>query len=268
MPNRSSAARVLVAALLLAAAPGALGAQARREAYGPALEDYRVSKKDFALLERALRGVKKLEPALFPGGVDGADVILQDTSDFYIYSRNLGYPYRKVKRWGAYQVYRVPHRRPLEHEMWGCAAGPPSAMEVEDRRIIAEHSLRCAPWGSFRRAQERKGGIYRFEEAYLATLLHEYGHLYEDMKGRDPTPLMSEGRRRASEARLPEKVEREAVARELFAQLCELKGSKELYPAHHRRLLEDARRPATREHAHGQALILAAGLEGAEPAPE
>lgn len=244
---------MLAAVLLVAALAGS--AAETPAPYGPAVDDYKVSKADFAALEEALAGVAKAAPKLFPDGVADVDVILQDTSDFYIYSRG-AYPYARVKTWGKYAVYRVRHRRPPEHETWGCASGPPTTMEVDDRRIIAERSIRCAPWGSFKRAQERKRSLYRFREAYLATLLHEFGHQYEDKKAMDPTPPMGEGWKRAEEAKLPASLDRSAVRREVFAELCEVRGSRLLYPAHAARLEKELAASKTRTE-HDEALAIA-----------
>lgn len=252
--------RVLVLGvfLIFSASPPARPAAAR-EPDGPAVEDYRASADDFEVLEQALSGVRQISAQLFPDGDPAVDIVLQDTSDFFVYSKNFSYPYKKVKRWGDYQVYRFPHRRrPVEHEMWGCAAGLPDAIEVEDRRILAERSIRCAPWGSFRRAQERKRGIYRFREGYLATLIHEHGHVYEEFKSMDPSPLMTAGADKARDAALPEGIDREEMSREVFAQACELLGSRELYPDHYARLLKEKRRGDAHAIALGIALDLVA----------
>lgn len=240
----------------------------KREFYGPAIEDYKATENDFLTLEAAIAGAANAEARLFPGGIAGVDVIMQDTSDFYIYSLNPAYPYEKVKRWGKYQVYRLAHRRPLEHEMWGCAGGPPSVMEVDDRRIVAEYSIRCAPWGSFRRAQTRNHTYYRFRDAYLATLIHEYGHQYEELKRLDPPPLLEEVRRRSASAVLPKEVERGDMQREAFAQACELIGSRERYPAHYRRLVADAKTKVTKSDGHREALVVAVEMLGARDREE
>ncbi|MBI2386878.1 MAG: hypothetical protein HYV14_12855 [Elusimicrobia bacterium] len=248
---------LLIANLLLVTAYAA----EKREFYGPALEDYKATEKDFLMLEAAIAGALQTEARLFPGGITGVDVIMQDTSDFYIYSRNLSYPYPKIKRWRKYQVYRLPHRRPQEHEMWGCAGGPPSVMEVDDRRIVAEYSIRCAPWGSFRRAQTRKRSYYRFEQAYLATMIHEYGHQYEEQKRLDPTPLMASVQSLSRSAAVPKEVERESMQREAFAQACELIGAKERYPDHYRRMVADAKgRSPSKTDGHREALVLAVDM--------
>lgn len=158
-------------------------------------------------------------------------------------------------------MYRLAHRRPREHEMWGCAGGPPSEMEVDDRRVIAEYSIRCAPWGSFRSAQERRRSYYRFEQAYWATMIHEYGHQYEDFKGRDQTKEMAELERRAKATTLPKDVDPASVTRKAFAHYCELRGAQELYPDHYRRMIVDSeRRDAAKSDAHREALVLAVGL--------
>jgi hypothetical protein len=209
-------------------------------------------------METALAGAHKLEKKLYPDGIGKVDVIIQDAETFYIYSRNKTYPYKKVRTWRDYQVYTLKHRKPPEHEMWGCAGGPPSVMEVEDRRIVAEYSVRCAPWGSFKKAQERKKNYYRFAEAYWATLLHEYGHQYEAMKEQDPTTEMIELRRRAKELPLPEGVDRALMTREAFAEYVELIGSKKLYPKHYKRMCADAlAKSRPDEHGHHEALTIA-----------
>ena len=154
---------------------GDSGAAEVRQPYGPALEDYRAAAKDFRMLEAAIVGALRVAPKLFPEGIGGVDIIMQDTSEFFIYSRNSAYPYPKVKRWRQYQVYRLPHRRPREHEMWGCAGGPPSEMEVEDRRIVAEYSIRCAPWGAFRRAYPERSRARFDDEGGLRPVLRTEG---------------------------------------------------------------------------------------------
>ncbi|MDD5302871.1 MAG: hypothetical protein PHS14_07135 [Elusimicrobia bacterium] len=228
----------------------------------PAARAYRATEKDFRLLDRALAGVWKEAPELYPEAPGAVDVILQDTGDFYIYSLNENYPYPKAGRRGKYQVYRLPHdERPPEHEMWGCAAGPPQLFPVLERRVIAERAIRCSPWGTFRRKQEEKKTIYRFEEGYLATLIHEFGHAYEDMREMDPTEDMREIRRRVRAVKLAPKVNREWAEREAYAQWCELRGARALYPGQFRRLMEQAKsaRKDT-EYGHAAGLRVAADM--------
>lgn len=69
-----------------------------RDFYGPAVDDYRAVAKDFQMIEQAIAGTLKIAPRLFPDGVGGVDVVMQDIRDFFIYSRNRSYPYPKVKR--------------------------------------------------------------------------------------------------------------------------------------------------------------------------
>ncbi len=248
-------ATLLLAASFISAAP------VKRDPSGPAVDDYVAKPADFEALENAIAGAYKIAPKLFPTGIKSFDVIMQDTSDFYIYSRKKSYPYEKVKVWKQYQVYRLPHRRPQEHEMWGCAGGPPTEMEMEDRRIIAEYSIRCSPWGSFEEAQKRKNSYYRFAPAYLATMIHEYGHQYEDYQARNPTPLMEDTLARAKTAEIAKGVPKEAMIRELFATVAELIGAKQLYPEHFQRMLDDARGPGPKtSDGHREALVLAVSV--------
>lgn len=265
------ARRILIgAALSSGLLLSAHGAAAARDFYGPAVDDYATTGADLEVMQRALSGISKVAAKLFPGTRD-VDVILQDTSNFFIYSRNPRYPYKKVKRWRGYQVYELSHRRPEEHEMWGCAAGPPSALEVADRRIISEYSVRCAPWGAFRQAQERMHRIYRHKDAYLATVIHEFGHVYAEMRASDPTPEMDSLRRRVARAKLPEGMAREAVAQEAYAEWAELAGSRMLYPDHFERLVRSLSEGRARD-PHQEALAVAyaqlreaAGPGGREP---
>jgi hypothetical protein len=228
----------------------------------PAAREYRTQAEDFRMMDRALAGVWKAAPILYPEAPGAVDVIIQDTSDFYIYSLNEDYPYLKTGRRGKYQVYRLPHdERPPEHEMWGCAAGPPQLFPVLERRVITERAIRCAPWGTFRRQQEKLKTNYRFEEGYLATLIHEFGHSYEDMRQMDPTEDMQEIRRRLRAVKLARKVNREWAEREAYAQWCELQGARILYPQQFRRLMEQANRARKEtEYGHTAGLRVAADL--------
>ena len=168
-------------------------------------------------------------------------MIVQDTDAFYIYSIKKNYPYPKANRRGRYQVYRLPHgARPPESEMWGCAAGPPQLFPVHERRVISERAIRCAPCGSFRRKQEEVKSDYRFEEGYLATLIHEFGHTYEQMLEQAPNEHMLEIRRRVRAMKLGPHVDVERAEAEAFAQWCELRGARALYPKQYRRLLKQA----------------------------
>lgn len=207
----------------------------------PAARAYLAIEDDFRLMDRALAGVWKQRAELFPGAPETVDVIVQDTADFYIYSLKESYPYAKAGRRGRYQVYRLPHdERPPEHEMWGCAAGPPRLFPVLERRVISERAIRCSPWGSFRRQQEKTNSIYRFEEGYLATLIHEFGHAYEQMLERAPTDDMREIRRRVRALKAPAHVDLGRAEAEAFAQWCELRGARALYPEQYRRLMKEA----------------------------
>lgn len=230
----------------------------------PTARAYLATEDDFRLMDRALAGVWKAAPGLFPEAPGAVDVIVQDTSDFHIYSLRGDYPYPKTGRRGRYHVYRVAHdERPPEHEMWGCAAGPPKLFPVLERRVITERAIRCAPWGSFRARQEKSKTIYRFEEGYLATLIHEFGHVYEDMRSTSPTDDMLEIRRRVRAVELPPAVDRKRAMAEAFAQWCELLGARELYPAQFRRLMKEARRERE-DTDYGHAAGLRAAAEMAD----
>lgn len=218
----------------------------------PAASAYAATQDDFRMMDRALEGVWK-EARLFPGAPAAADVMLQDTAAIYLYSLNAKYPYSKVRRRGRYQVYRLPlDERPPEHELWGCRAGPPKLFPVLERRVVSEHVIRCAPWGAFRRRQSERKTNYRFEEAYLATLIHEFGHIHEDMLERRPTADMLEIRRRVAALSMGEKFDVEYAKKEAYAQWCELLGARDLYPAQFRRLLKQAAdNKSGSEHAAG-----------------
>lgn len=228
----------------------------------PAELEYLATESDFRLMDQALAGVWKQGPALFPEAPAATDVLIQDTSAFYIYSLKETYPYPKVGRRGRYQVYRLPHEeRPPEHEMWGCASGLPKVFPVLERRVVSEFVIRCAPWGSFRRKQERVKSIYRFEDGYLATLLHEFGHAHEQILARAPTEDMLEIRRRVRALKVAPTVDLARAEAEAYAQWCELRGARALYPAQYRRLIKKAARDRKdTEFGHAAGLRAAAEM--------
>lgn len=244
----------MLGALLFLAVFSAKAASAPKvDGNARAVRDYRAKESDFVMMDRALAGVWKAGKTLYPDARGAVDVIVQDTTDFYIYSVRENYPYEKFARRGRYRVYRLPHEdRPKEHEMWGCRAGPPDAFPPWERRVVAERTIRCAPWGSFRRRQEQTKSNYRFEVGYLATLIHEFGHAYEDMRRMDPDDDMLEIRRRVKEAAEASNLDVASAQAEAYAQWCELRGARALYPAQFRRLMKQARDPREKgEHALG-----------------
>lgn len=208
-------------------------------------EDYRATEEDFKVFERGLTDAAKVEPRLFPKGIVGIDAVLYDTGTLYIYSRSRSYPLPKWRRRAGYQVYRVPvEGRPEAHEMAICMGGlGPASVEV--KRIVTERSYACAPWGMFARIQRIRRSDYRFQEGYWASMIHEYGHQYQDKLAADPSPEMTSIERAIAAAELPAGTDRGKAAGEGYATWCELAASRTLYPGHFRRLMERAR-----EHAH------------------
>ena len=71
-------------------------------------------------------------------------------------------------------------------------------------------------------------------------MIHEYGHLYEDMLDRNPTDIMRAVAERAKTWEIEPQVRRASMSMEAFAQWCELKASEILYPDHYDRLIEQA----------------------------
>ena len=58
------------------------------------------------------------------------------------------------------------------------------------------------------------------------------------------------------------------MTREVFAQFCELKGARELYPDHYLRMAAEAeRRHPSKRDGHHEALVLAADMLKDDPAP-
>lgn len=224
-----------------------------------AFEGYLATAADRALLEKAIAGALKVAPEVFPDADMGAvDVLLLDAKFVRVYSRKPHYPFERLGTWGRYHVYRIAHGgTPLEHESWGCRAGHPSVSQVEHKRIMAERVVRCAPWGTFRRRQEARRSDYATEEGYLATMIHEFGHAYEDMRWRAPTPAMTAIRERVGALEGVEGLDRGSILSEAFAQYCELAGARRLYPAQYRRLMKTARGGKDRGE-HGVGLRVAA----------
>lgn len=226
-----------------------------------AASDYLATDDDLRLFEKAIAGALTAAPQTFPGSdMRAVDAVLLDSKFVYVYSRRANYPYPRVAEWDGYQVYRFAHGgTPREHELWGCRAGGPSVLKAEDKRVLAERVVRCAPWGTFRAQQLRRRSNYATEDGYLATMIHEFGHAYEYMHWTAPTAEMVEIRRRVAARALPDGVDRESASSEGFAQYCELKGAKTLYPAQYARLMAAAER-AKGGDAHDVGLKVAADL--------
>lgn len=255
----------LISCLLASAHAASQPAPEQSNGYETAHEEYRATAEDFRVFERGLADAAKIAPKMFTRGVVGNDAVLYDTHDLYIYSRSKDYAFPKVRVNGGYQIYRVPVGRPVqEHEMAICnaSAGPAS---VDVLRAVTERTLACAPWGSFRRIQTQRRSIYRFIEGYWASMIHEYGHEYDDLRTSDPSPEMSAIDALIAAAKLSPGTDRGRAADEGFASWCELEAARTLYPAHYRRLMGLARRVRKDDfYGHDAGLRAAAELIGSK----
>ena len=231
----------------------------------PALRDYRVTAEDFRMLERDLEDADKVSERIFPDLIGQVDVVLFDTSDAYIYSPNGGYSFPKLKRWRGRQVYRVAlHSRPEEHEMWGCAGGL-TVLDADTRRAMNELYFACSPWGTFGRVQAKRRSIYRFAEGYWASIIHEYGHQYQERMSSNPTPVMIDIENRIQAMKLEEPTSAYSAIREGFATWCELLGARLLYPEQYRRTMERVKRYRRDDpHGHEAGLTAAAAVIDAD----
>ncbi|MCR4297101.1 MAG: hypothetical protein NUW21_16335 [Elusimicrobia bacterium] len=244
-------------------------APSRDPYHRPAIRDYAATAEDFRMLERGLEDAGKVAGRIFPDLIEQVDVILYDTSYLYIYSYNSGYRFPKFKRWRGRQVYRVAHHsRPEEHEMWGCAGGL-TVLSRENHGAMSELYFACSPWGSFGSVQKTRRSIYRFAEGYWASIIHEYGHQFQERMSSHPTPTMIEIENRILSMKLEESTRPYSAIREGFATWCELSGARLLYPAHYRRMMEQVKRYRRDDpHGHEAGLTAAAAVldEAAAPA--
>lgn len=228
----------------------------------PAVKDYRLTEQDRRLFEKGLADAEKMSPELYPGLIPKVDAVLYDTDALEVYSYNRQLPLPKVRRWRAYQVYRVArHERPQEHEMAICSGGAEFLRHAEFRGAMGELLFSCAGWGSFERIQKERRSIYRHPEGYRSSIVHEFGHQYQELMAGNPTPEMVEIERRIDAMKLPEQVRAASAAREGFANWCELKGAKKLYPGQYRRMLDGLKKHRKDDvYGHEAGLAAAAAL--------
>jgi hypothetical protein len=228
----------------------------------PAVKDYRLTDGDRRAFELGLADAELMSPEIYPGIVPKVDAVLYDTDALEIYSYNHELPLTKVRVWRGYQVYRVDHHdRPEEHEMAGCAGGREFVRHADFRSAMSEYYFACAGWGSFGRIQKERGSIYQYVEGYRSSIVHEYGHQYQALLAGSPTPEMLEIQRRIDAMKLADHVSAESAAHEGFADWCELKGAKKLYPAQYRRMLDQSKRSGRDDsYGHDAGLAVAAAM--------
>lgn len=224
----------------------------------PAVKDYRLTNEDRRAFEQGLEDAERMAPEIYPGIIEKVDAVLYDTESFELYSYNHDLPLPKARRWRGYQVYRIArHDRPEEHEMAICAGGVEFMRHTDVRSLMGELYFACAGWGSFRRIQKERRSIYQYVEGYRSSIVHEYGHQYQEMTRANPTSEMIEIQRRIDAMKLADHVSAESAVREGFATWCELKGAKKLYPVQYRRMLGVLKR-SRRDDAYGHDAGLAA----------
>jgi hypothetical protein len=228
----------------------------------PAARDYRLTDEDRRLFEAGLEDAERMSPEIYPGVIPKVDAVLFDTESLEIYSYNHHLALPRVRTWRGYQVYRVTHHaRPEEHEMAICVGGIEFMRGSGFRAEMGELYFACAGWGSFGRIQKERRSIYRYPEGYRASIVHEFGHQYQELLAGNPTPEMIEIQRRIDAMKLPDRVNADSAVREGFANWCELKGAKKLYPEQYRRMI--GRLKASREddaYGHEAGLAAAAGM--------
>ena len=224
----------------------------------PAAADYRLTEEDRRMFELGLEDAERMSPEIYPGLIPKVDAVLYDTESLEVYSYNHELALPKVRRWRGYQVYRVAHHaRPEEHEMAICSGGVEFMRHSDVRSAMGELEFACAGWGSFGRIQKERRSIYQYVEGYRSSIVHEYGHQYQEMVAGNPTPEMIEIDRRIRAMKLGDQVSADSAVREGFANWCELKGAKKLYPAQYRRMLDQLKR-SRRDDSYGHDAGLAA----------
>src|SRR5438105_713058 len=104
----------ILAALLLAGP-----AFAAEKLDAPAAE-YHATAEDFAAIQDGIAGALKMAPEIYPNGIGGADVVLYDSTDLYIWTRGT-YPLTKTGEWNGYNIYRTAHGATVtERQMARC----------------------------------------------------------------------------------------------------------------------------------------------------
>lgn len=142
-----------------------------------------------------------------------------------------------------------------------CAGGVEFLRHTDIRSAMGELYFACAGWGSFGRIQKERRSIYQYVEGYRSSIVHEYGHQYQEMLAGNPTPEMIEIERRIGAMKLQDQVNAESAAHEGFANWCELKGARKLYPVQYRRMLDQLKRLRKDDsYGHDAGLAAAAAM--------
>ncbi|MFI5360395.1 MAG: hypothetical protein ACHQ49_00375 [Elusimicrobiota bacterium] len=228
----------------------------------PAVKDYRLTDEDRRVFELGLADAQRMSPELYPDLIPKVDAVLYDTDTLEIYSYNRDLPFPRVRRWRGYQIYRIArHARPEEHEMAICTGSVEFLKHTDVRAALGELFIACAGWGSFHRIQKARRSIYEYAEGYRSSIVHEYGHQYQALLAGSPTSEMVEIQRRIDAMKLTGKAGAQSAAHEGFADWCQLKAAKKLYPVQYRRMIERAKRRGVDDvYGHDAGMAAAAAM--------
>lgn len=222
---------------LLAAALAAFTSIAPARAAGSPAAEYHATAEDMAAIQDGIAGARKLAPTMYPNGIGSIDVALYDSTDLYIWTRST-YPLTKTGAWNGYNVYRTTHGAVVgERQMARCGGEARFAVQALLPAVRSHFLFTCSPMGAQIALQKKKrGSIYDTRESYLATMAHEYAHHYMDQ---ELWQIPDVGRLAALVKKIPTDTSKTLVLEEAYAQLCELRAAKALYPSHYERLRRD-----------------------------
>ena len=202
----------------------------------------RVTEKDIATFQDGLALAAKVQSELFPNGIDAIDGVLYDARSLYVYSHKKGLPLREIKLWHTYHVYRVPYSgKPTPRQWGGCRGGGASFVETGGLRGRLRRSyFECAPLGMFLKVQRAKrGSIYTTRDSYLATIVHEVAHQYQEELSVSERPAVLEALIAKIEPIVPGSSDLgDRSIKEAFATWCELAASEKRFPGHFQKLLD------------------------------
>ena len=218
----------------------------------PGLARTRASDKDFVAFQDGLALAAKVQPELFPNGIQGIDAVLYDARYLYLYSRRKDLPFREVKRWHGYHVYRLDHAgKPTAKQWGGCRGGGGSFVEKNGLRgRLHDNYFECAPLSAFVKVQRaKKGSIYTTRESYLATIVHEVAHQYQDQLSTYDRPAPLDELIAKVDSIVPGSSDLGARSiREAYAEWCELAVSEKRFREHFKNML--ARLDTTSQDPH------------------
>ncbi len=237
----------LAAALLLLS----LAAYAS-DADKPAAE-YHANAADLAAFQDGIAVALKAAPELFPHGIDAIDAVMYDSSDLYVWTRG-EYPLTKTGTWEGYNVYKTPHGGTVtEMQMARCGGEARFAVKALMPSVRSHFLFTCSPFGAQAEIQKKRGSIYTTRESYFATVIHEYAHHYMDQ---ELWQIPEVSALAAIVKKLKTNTSKTLVLEEAYAELCELKAARKLYPDHAARMISSYKPGWQEEHELGMGAVL------------